>query len=83
LPGHLPDAVTINLGRDDFFPYEITYLRINDDATERQMVAIQWFAVRINESIARRLFVYEPGNAARINGTDRFLKRLGTAARRR
>jgi hypothetical protein len=87
LPAHVPDHVILRLSKDDLFPYAVDFrkrdLHARDEAAAlagaKSLVVMEMFDVQLNDPIDPARFLYDPGNLKRINGTDRFLKRLGLA----
>ncbi|MCH8922929.1 MAG: hypothetical protein IIA67_07250 [Planctomycetes bacterium] len=85
LAAHVPDHVVLRLSKDDLFPYAIEFRKRDGNASDeasalagaKSLVIMEWFDVRLNDPIDPARFLYDPGNLKRINGTDRFLKRLG------
>lgn len=83
LPEHLPNCVTLFLGKDDLFPYSIVYYRLKGNTAnvrasrdDSPMVQIDMANVRFNQPIRAAQFVYKPG-LKYTDGTERMLEKLG------
>lgn len=96
LPPHIPDSVSVVLGRDDFvplFPYRLEYTR-TESTTEapgsraggrrevtRSIVSMELFEVRKQWEVDPNAFVYPLGDQRIDNLTDVYIRRLGVAPR--
>lgn len=83
LPEHLPNCVTLFLGKDDLFPYLIVYYRLDGNTAtakaspnDSPMVQIDMANVRFNQPISAAKFVYKPG-LKYTDETERMLEKLG------
>ncbi len=83
LPEHLPNCVTLFLGKDDLFPYSIVYYRLDGNTAnvkasldDSPMVQIDMAHVRFNQPIRAAQFVYKPG-LKYTDKTEQMLKKLG------
>jgi hypothetical protein len=92
LPAHLPEHVLIYVGKADWIPYRIEYLRRgnkNDGAGQGSLLpgyqtiaSTEYFDIRINVPIDQREFVYQPSGLTQPKGTtvidvtDAYLKTL-------
>jgi len=88
LPGHLPERVTVVIGRDDLFPYRIEYHRRDGDRSRghsadgtrpRTIVKMELFEVRLGASIDPLQFKYTPDGTNVSDHTSLFLERMGLA----
>ncbi|MBL9124462.1 MAG: hypothetical protein JNG90_12575 [Planctomycetaceae bacterium] len=87
LPTHIPDRVTLYLGRDDLFPYRLEYHRdhLGEKEWERaeranpphSIVKLEWFEVRFDLPLARDQFAFDPGETKYEDATKRYLESLG------
>ncbi len=87
LPAHIPDRVTLYLGRDDLFPYRLEYHRDHPGEKEWELVPperrgqpivkLEWFEVRFNPPLAREQFYFNPGDTKYEDATKRYLEGLG------
>jgi hypothetical protein len=87
LAAHIPDRVTLYLGRDDLFPYRLEYHRDHPGEKEWEKLAresrppatvkLEWFEVRFNVPLARDQFYYNPGETEFDDVTGRYLEGLG------
>lgn len=87
LPAHVPDRVSLFLGRDDLFPYRLEYHRDQPGEKEWEagarrshppsIVKLEWFEVRFNVPLARDQFYYNPGATKYDDVTGRYLEGLG------
>jgi hypothetical protein len=78
LPGHLPDSVTLYLGKEDCFPFRIDYLRSVPRASPRCLIGLEFFNLNFNGPIDAGQFLYTPaGNLEIIDHTDEFVHSLG------
>jgi hypothetical protein len=73
----VPDQVVVTLGRDDWFPYRIEFLRTDGDSSESLLVA-EFYDVQWNMPLDQRLFVYQPGAAPVTEFTGQFISNLVT-----
>jgi hypothetical protein len=83
LMDHLPDHVVVFLGRDDLFPYRIEYRRksptlvgraLGKTDEFRTLLVMEFFDVQFNPPLEKSLFVFEPGDATKIDKTEEYLK---------
>ncbi|MCA9247428.1 MAG: hypothetical protein KDA42_09945 [Planctomycetales bacterium] len=79
-PKHLPREVSVTLGRDDLFPYEVDF-RAGDQggAGERNeltetSIRYRFYEVVLGVEIDPRYYVYKPGDIIVEDVTDKFLK---------
>ena len=81
LPAHLPHQVELVLGREDFFPYRVTYLRYRTEDGKhvlRPAVTTEFYGVAIGYEIDPSQFNYKPpANVSFSDRTDAFLKAMG------
>jgi hypothetical protein len=93
LPPHLPDSVTVVLGRDELiplFPYRIAYRRqvapsaslfggaaSRRGPTSRCIVMMELFEVRSRLPLDQAQFNYQAGEQEVVDRTELFLERLG------
>jgi hypothetical protein len=87
LAAHIPDRVTLFLGRDDLFPYRLEYHRDRPGEKEwestvnpqhsQPVVTLEWFEVRFDVPLARDQFYYNPGDTKYDDVTGRCLLSLG------
>ncbi len=91
LPKQVPWAVELILGRDDYFPYRISYLRppsgqekkygprpLEDIiANATPIVTLEFFEVKLNTLIVGPQFVYPKSAIEPIDQTDTMLSSLG------
>jgi len=90
LPAHIPDRVTLFLGRDDLFPYRLEYHRdlpgekewevVPPERRALPVVKLEWFEVRFNLPLAREQFYFHPGDTKYEDVTKRYLEGLGLPA---
>jgi hypothetical protein len=75
LPEHIPDQVTVMVGRDDWFPYLIDYQRQAgpSGSSPRSLMMIELYEVRCNVKLERLLFTYQPGDVPVIDQTDVYI----------
>ena len=88
LPAHVPDHILLHLGKQELFPYRVDFRKRDKNASSyddeasalaqaKSLVVMEMFDVQLNDPVDPNWFLYDPGNLKRINGTERFLKRLG------
>lgn len=87
LAAHIPDRVTLFLGRDDLFPYRLEYHRDHPGEKEWEaaarrkppaaVVTLEWFEVRFNVPLTEDQFFYDPGETKFEDVTGRYLEGLG------
>jgi hypothetical protein len=91
LPAHLPEHVVLFIGQSDLLPYRIDYLRRSERAGGagegsllpgyRAMQTIEFFGIRVNESIDSREFQYQPPQGVKVtDATDEYLRSVATPA---
>ncbi len=86
LPSHLPHEVAVSLGRNDYFPYRIQFVRQRDfDAentssapTARTVLLVELFDVAIGDVLDPRLFQYKPTDVEFDDRTEQYFKELQT-----
>jgi hypothetical protein len=87
LPAHLPDEVIIWLGREEHFPYRITFRRTEGkdqnsrvrrwNKVDPELLTMEFFEVRLNVPVDPGRFDYQPGNLTARDVTEKYLSRLG------
>ena len=81
LPVHLPHQVEVLLGRNDLFPYRITYQRWHAQDGKhvlRPAVTTEFFEVAIDQPLDPTQFNYQkPSNLSVTDRTDAFIQSLG------
>jgi len=77
LPGHLPDSVTLFLGRDDCFPFRIDYLRSVPKSSPRRLMGLEFFELNFNGPIDASQFIFAPTNLEVKDRTDEFIRGIG------
>ena len=91
LPKQVPWAVELVLGRDDFFPYRVKYLRPPAKkektlgkaslpeilAASNAIVTLEFFEVKLNAPIEGQTFVYQTGTTEATDKTEGVLKAFG------
>jgi hypothetical protein len=88
LTPNVPHKVVLHVGYDDLFPYRIEYWRTETDdkgvTTEKLMLVMEWYEVRIGSPIEPARFLFQPPQQADpqapLQPTDRtqeWLDRLG------
>lgn len=84
LPPHLPDHVILYLGKENLFPYNVEYYRLEPNPREpypvpddRIVVAVELFDVVTGAPIPSTRFIYRPGNLDFIDQTEVYLQSLG------
>lgn len=90
LSAHIPDRVTLYVGRDDLFPYRLEYHRdhpgekewevVTPERRVQPIVKIEWYEVRFNLPLAREQFYFHPGDAKYEDVTKRYIEGLGLPA---
>jgi hypothetical protein len=76
LPQQVPDQVVVTLGRDDWFPYRIEFLRAVDDSSPKSLFVVELYDVQWNVPLDRQLFSYQPGLLPVIEFTEPFVGNL-------
>ncbi len=76
LPEHLPDRVSLYLGKDDLFPYRIVYDRRMKNNV-KPMITLELYEVAVNTAADSRQFIYNPATSAFHKATDQYLSRRG------
>jgi hypothetical protein len=72
-PLQVPDQVVVTLGRDDWFPYRIEFLRTEGDSSQSLLLA-EFYDVQWNLPLDQRLFVYQPSSKVPVTEfTDQFI----------
>jgi len=91
LPAQLPERIVLDIGQSDLFPCQLEYLRRTTNSAGqgrggeggafgcRPIVVMQWFDVRLNQSIDPQQFAYHPGKLPYTDATEKCLKELGLA----
>ncbi|HZZ71027.1 MAG TPA: hypothetical protein VFE24_02170 [Pirellulales bacterium] len=91
LPKQVPWVVELVLGRDDIFPYRVTYLRPAAGKEKKlgkasfadqlagcgPIVTLELFEVKLNAPIEGQPFVYQPSGLEAIDKTEQTLKAFG------
>ena len=91
LPKQVPWAVEVVLGRDDFFPYRVKYLRPPAKkekalgkaslteilAASSAIATLEFFEVKLNSPLDGQPFVYQPGMIEAVDKTESVLKAFG------
>jgi len=84
LPDHLPDRVVLFLSTEDLFPHRIEFHRraAKDSdrlpaGADRLIAGVDFLEVSLNLPVDPVRFMYNPGNMAYADETDRVLQRLG------
>lgn len=84
LPPHLPDHVIVYLGKENLFPYNVEYYRLEPNPKgrypvpdDRILVAVELFDVVTGVPIPSTRFVYHPGNLDFTDQTEAYLQSLG------
>ncbi len=81
---HVPDLVTLALGADDLFPYQIEFHKkrrrggnrptmLLETGSSRPMVTLEFFEVQTNAPVDPELFAFRPPNFQIDDSTDEFL----------
>jgi len=77
LPEQLPLYIVIYFGRDDLFPYRFNYYRHNGaGSSQKPMMTLELYEVRLNGPLDARQFTYQPGDFAVQDGTASFQQKL-------
>lgn len=84
LPPHMPDHVVLYLGKENLFPYNVEYYRLEPNPkarysvpADRILVAVELFDVVTGAPIPSTRFVYHPGNLDFTDQTEAYLQSLG------
>lgn len=80
IPAHLPQAVSVTLGKDDHFPYRIEFLRTNELGELVPTVTMELFEVDYRAELTDAQFEFDPGEVEIRDGTQDFLKVLNWTA---
>lgn len=84
LPAHVPQSVTVALGKDDLFPFRIECRQAAEDqpggqaadANQRPMLITEWFEVAYDGHIDPQQFVFRPLDSEVQDATDAYLAGL-------
>jgi hypothetical protein len=84
LPSHLPHEVAVSLGRNDYFPYRIQFVRQRDADSEgtssapttRTVLLVELFDVAIGDILDPRLFQFKPTDVEFDDRTEQYFKEL-------
>jgi len=81
LPVHLPHQVELVLGKDDLFPYRVTYFRyqkIDLEHVLRPAVTTEFFDVVMDKQLNPAQFHYQtPKQLSFVDKTDAFMQAMG------
>jgi hypothetical protein len=84
LPPQMPEEVQLFIGQEDMFPYRIEYRRRPQKQGKGEAIGdmapiliVEFYEVRLNETIGPQNFVYQPGNAEIADATANFIKSMG------
>ena len=81
LPTHLPHQVELLLGKDDLFPYRVTYQRWRPSNGKHELfsaVTTEFFQRTLDEELDPSQFLYKrPDNVSVTDRTDAFLASIG------
>jgi len=85
LAPHVPEQVTLTLGRDDLFPYRVEFLRreppgilSREPGDLQAIVLLEVFDVKFGAPIERAKFTYQPDPEQVVpDDTDHYLRSLG------
>ena len=74
LPAQLPDSVTLFLGREDYFPFRIDYLRSVPKASPKCLIRLEFFDLDFRPIDSGQFLFTPPGNFETIDRTDEFVR---------
>ena len=69
--------MTLYLGRDDFFPFRIDYLRSVPRSSPRCLIRLEFSELNFNGPIDSGQFLFTPGNLESVDRTEEFVRSLG------